>query len=921
MYDEEFVDYTIKALRKCKDHGFKIYMDPHQDVWSRFSGGDGAPYWTLLACGINPRHITATQSAIIHQEYPEPSNPDPQRLPAMIWGTNYSRMLSQTLFTLFFAGRDFAPKCILDGVNIQDWLEGHFIRSVGYLAKRMKEAGGILDECVIGWDSMNEPFEGYCGLPDLRATPHGQSLKKGSNPTPAQGVRLAYGQPQTVEWWDFGSFGPKRNGSVTIDPGGIKLWIDPDVADEPNGVSMRWGWKRDAGWKLGQCIWALHGVWDPPTGLFLRPDYFARPAADPTRPALFLADYWRPHWRRYVAAIREHHPEHIPFVQPPVFQPPPPLEDTDLQGRGCFSPHYYDGLTLMTRHWNWFNADALGVLRGKYSSPIFAVKVGEKAIRQSLREQLGVIKNDCLSIMGPYPTLMGEIGVPMDMDHKRAYGMDPSDSNGKGKGDYSQQTKALDASLNAADGVNGINWTVWTYAPDSCHLWGEGWNLEDLSLWSGDDMRGAVGPERQIPYMLPPSEEEVGNVKGGTTVTAVEVDGDGTDEEDTAEDAEERARIARNLKAALKVRDNASAAASTINLGRLLQPQPQGGKSLTVPEPPSMHIPAASTSTIALTDCLTTTLPPILTQAPPFATTNGFPLFNTPSNAFSFLINGARAYQAFTRPYPLATVGTPTFWEFDIAKAEFKLTVRVGREDIPYIDGKDAVSIEDVLHPTEIYLPIVQFARDEVIREAFGVPERVSKNVRHAKQSSVGTESTISVRVTDPQGRKTKGSSSVAGGSMISLNAPQKPFVAAGAVASSASSLALPDSSATLDDPFKDAYALEVTLPTGTSFSIENQLLKWYYPVPAAPAPSPLKNVDPNELSEEERKVAEDDGKIEYTLIIKRKGGGIDFGKVLGRRAVVKGGPEMRGLVEGGVGGRGKPGVADVVCGEGCIVA
>lgn len=401
----------------------------------------------------------------------------------MIWSTNYGKLAAQTIFTLFFAGRDFAPNCIIDNQNIQDYLQSHFISAFAKLAERIQQEGGLLDECVIGWDSLNEPFEGLCGWEDLNTNPtkQGSTLKKGTYPTPAQSLRLGMGQPQTVDNWQFGALGPRRDGSVTIDPKGRTIWASPDT--EKDGIHPKWGWRRDPRWKLGTCIWAQHGVWDIESGYILTPDYFN--ANEAGQEVEFIEDYWRPHWQVFAKRIREFHPEAIMFVQPPVFARPPPLQENELLGRAAYSGHYYDGLTLITRHWNWFNADALGLLRGKYKSTLQAVKIGDTAIRKSLQEQLKMLKDDA-TILGPYPTVIGEIGTPFDMDQKRSYGWT---DKGKYKGDYSNQTKALDASLNAGDGGNALSWTVWTYCPDSSHAWGDGWNMEDLSLWSSDDLR------------------------------------------------------------------------------------------------------------------------------------------------------------------------------------------------------------------------------------------------------------------------------------------------------------------------------------------------------------------------------------------------------------------------------------------------
>ncbi|KAF2145704.1 glycoside hydrolase family 5 protein [Aplosporella prunicola CBS 121167] len=469
-YDEEWVQHTIAVLRLAKNYGFYIFMDPHQDVWSRFSGGSGAPLWTLYACGLNPRAFDVTEAALVQNTYPEP-----EKFPKMIWATNYTRMACQVMFTLFFAGREFAPKAIIDGMNIEDYLQGHFVNACKHLAQRIREAGDLENDVVIGWESMNEPNRGLIGWVDLSVVPKEQKLQKGTSPTAWQAILTGSGRACEIDTWDFGGMGPYRSGSALVDPQGVTAWLPADYDHS------HYGFKRDPDWKLGECLWAQHGVWDPSSDTLLRKDYFAKnPATGETVDyEYFTNHFFMRHYRRYRDAIRGVFPETIMFCQPPVLEIPPTIKNTeDDDPNMVFTPHFYDGVTLMTKKWNrLWNVDVFGVLRGKYLTPAFAIKIGETAIRNCFRDQLAAIMKEGLDNMGPRPCLFSEIGIPYDMDDKYAYRT----------GDYSSQILAMDANHFALEASHAQGFTLWTYVATNNHRWGDQWNGEDLSIYSADD--------------------------------------------------------------------------------------------------------------------------------------------------------------------------------------------------------------------------------------------------------------------------------------------------------------------------------------------------------------------------------------------------------------------------------------------------
>lgn len=272
----------------------------------------------------------------------------------MIWASNYSRLACQTLFTLWSAGKDLAPKCIINGKNIQDFLQSHYFNAIKELTKSIQREGDLLDQCVLGWDSLNEPNAGFLGIENLNQFGKETILKIGPMPTPFQGMLLGMGNKVEVEQWKFGGLGPKRDGKILIDPKGVRAWMREDA--EMGG--SKYGWIRGEEWKLGTCIWALHDVWDPKTFTLLIPDYFnwyRGELGELPRVVNFGQDYWLEHWKVWAKVVREHHPEAIHFIQTPVFQIPPLFEVESLGGsRVVHSSHFYDGLTLITKHWVGF---------------------------------------------------------------------------------------------------------------------------------------------------------------------------------------------------------------------------------------------------------------------------------------------------------------------------------------------------------------------------------------------------------------------------------------------------------------------------------------------------------------------------------------------------------------------------------------
>ncbi len=441
IYDEKYLDYLFEIVKKAGEHGMLLYIDPHQDVWSRFSGGDGAPAWTFDVIGMDVTRFQQTGAAVTHQACGDEYLPQ-------VWATNAHKLAAATMFTLFFGGNVFAPKTKVNGTPVQEYLQQHYINAIKQAAMRLK---GLLH--VLGYETMNEPWKGYIDCPDLNSMAW-HEYKNGDTPTAYQGMLLGSGIPQQVEVWR--AFLPKLMERKTMNADGVKVWKD--------------GY---------DCVWRSNGVWDlNPEGkpVLLRPDYFAKVNGEKVD---FIRDHIKPFFNRYAEGIRSVDPDAMIFLTPPN-------DEYDLRswggsdaGNTVYKPHWYDEVHWISKSYiPWLHA-FLG--RDKITKKVIAGT--PRMIQRSFNDQMRRLKEIGAKLGAGMPTVIGETGICCDMNKKEAYRT----------GDYKYHVKVWDRIFRALD-ANLLNYNLWTYSTINDVAYGDHWNLEDFSIFGRDQQTDPNDP-------------------------------------------------------------------------------------------------------------------------------------------------------------------------------------------------------------------------------------------------------------------------------------------------------------------------------------------------------------------------------------------------------------------------------------------
>jgi hypothetical protein len=446
QYDKEYLDYIEKVLKIAEKYKFYIFIDPHQDVWSRMTGGDGAPGWLFEKVGLDFTKFDESEAAFVMQ-YRYDSN-NPKSYPPMYWDNNNVRFANATMWTLFFGGRDFAPSCKINGMNVQDYFQEHYIGAFKQVANKVKDFSYI-----IGFDSLNEPKKGWIEDKVDGSGKEGFSEVLGHAFTPFDAMLTAAGFSRIVPFREIKFTSIKETRKEILNKKRVSCWLEG-----------------------AQDIWRREGVWDLDKNenpIILKNDHFTFFNG---KRIDFYKHYLSPFILKFSKEIRTIIPNSIIFFEgPEVTMMMGKKTNFDLpQNEGPFvnAAHWYDAASITTKR-AW--------IRMNYDIMTDKLVFGKKKVQKMYNRQLAQIKHNSKNIAGGVPTLLGEFGLHYDLKNKKAY----TQFRKKGQKAFKKNIQLLNMYYKAID-KNLLHVTQWNYTSDNCNDWGDLWNLEDLSIFSRD---------------------------------------------------------------------------------------------------------------------------------------------------------------------------------------------------------------------------------------------------------------------------------------------------------------------------------------------------------------------------------------------------------------------------------------------------
>lgn len=139
-YDTDYLQYLKSILSLLPEYGMVAFVSMHQDVWSRYTGGSGAPGWTITSVGFDLDKLEETGAAWLKGVRGGGHSEEERGL----WPCGYQKLSAATMATLFWGGDTFAPKMKIDGTPIQQYLQSAYLNAWQVLVRYVGSLDGVL---------------------------------------------------------------------------------------------------------------------------------------------------------------------------------------------------------------------------------------------------------------------------------------------------------------------------------------------------------------------------------------------------------------------------------------------------------------------------------------------------------------------------------------------------------------------------------------------------------------------------------------------------------------------------------------------------------------------------------------------------------------------------------------------------------
>ncbi|MDP8257707.1 MAG: cellulase family glycosylhydrolase [Candidatus Alcyoniella australis] len=460
QYDYEYLDYIEQIVSKANDYGIYVFLDMHQDLYSRHLAkyytdsdlldgmdldvpqdtdeplnnlvrGDGAPRWAVQV-PLFDKNVSSPEWGMPPEDVDDPADTN-DMLAIDPWGVNYFTSIDlNRCWAVFFAGRSVYPNWYIEGKNVQDFLQDSFTNAWLQVVTRVKDYPNVM-----GYDILNEPG-GFYLMFTIYAITYREMLESGGHDlTPAE-----------VD--------------VVLDEAVAELLqggMPSDLVQSIRDFIVNSGRMPDTAQKLAAGGFPLKAAEGSP----YRPDFGASIALN----SGFNRNYLQPFHERVGQAMQAQDPDAIFFIEESIglgdanigVYWSPMLKPEGLD-QVVFAPHYY--------------ADIYPFLGYDASPREFTV---DEVKYRDYTEKLQAVIDSSAEHLSNVPVLLGEFGTYFNFG-----GIEQARAE-----NYAVSTEILDNYFEALETLM-MHHTMWNYSPENEPLNGDGWNEEDFSI---------LGPDRQ----------------------------------------------------------------------------------------------------------------------------------------------------------------------------------------------------------------------------------------------------------------------------------------------------------------------------------------------------------------------------------------------------------------------------------------